>query len=61
MKEMEDVMRNNDEITARGLKGLVAVRWPEVQVSISTIKRVRKELGWVCTRLHYCQLLQPVN
>jgi len=55
-KEMEfvikDALRNNDEITSTGLRSLLDSRWPELQVSIPTIKHVRKEMGWVCTRPH---------
>ena len=59
---MEEALTNDDEITARGLKknSLVA-RWPGLQVSTPTIKRVRNKMGWMCTRLHYCQLLCPVS
>ena len=32
-----------------------------LQVSISTIKCTQKEMGWVCTLPHYCQLLHPVS
>lgn len=64
-KEMETMidqaLRNNDEITSTGLRDMLAVRYPELQVSIPTIKRVRREIGWVCTRPHYCQLLRPVS
>ena len=61
MKSMiEESLNNNDEITARGIKSLLIARWPELQVSIPTIKRVRKDMEWVCTRPHYCQL-RPVS
>ena len=58
---IEEALINNDELTSRGIKSLLTARWPELQVSIPTIKRVRKRLGWVCTRPHYCQLLRPVS
>ena len=58
---IEDALRSNDEITSTGLRSLLDSRWPELQVLIPTIKCVRKEMGWVCTRPHYCQLLQPVS
>ena len=34
---IEETLHNNDEV---GLKSLFAARWPELQVSIATIKRV---------------------
>ena len=58
---IEEALHNNDEITSTGIRNLLAVRWPELQVSIPTIKCVWKEIGWVCTRPHYCQLLRPVS
>ena len=58
---MEEALTNSDEITARGLKNSLVARWPDLQVSTPTIKRVRNKMGWVCTRPHYCQLLCPVS
>jgi len=58
---MEEALTNDNEITARGLKNLLAARWPYLHVSTPTIKRVRNKMGWVCTRPHYCQPLHPVS
>lgn len=58
---IEEEMNKNDELTARGIRSLLLQRWPEMQVSLPTIKRVRQEMGWVCTRPHYCQLLRNVR
>ena len=58
---IEDALIRNDEITSRGLRDLLLAQWPDLQVSFPTIKRVCKEMGWVCTRPHYCQLLCPVS
>ena len=58
---MEETLRRNDEITSTGLKSLLSAQWPDLEVSVPTIKRIRKEMGWVCTRPHYCQLLRPVS
>ena len=57
---IEEEYSKNDELTSTGIKALLLQKWPDVQVSISTIKRKRKKLGWVCTRPHYCQLLREV-
>ena len=61
MEYIEEEMRKDDELTSTGIKALLLGRWPNLQVSIPTIKRVRKEMGWVCTRPHYCQLLREVR
>ena len=58
---IEEALTRNDEITSRGLKNLLSAQWPDLQVSIPTIKRVRKEMEWVFTKPHYCQLLRPVS
>lgn len=62
MEMLNEALSNNDELTARQARDLLTERWPGIQVSLATIKRVsRKELGWVCTRPHYCQLLRDVS
>ena len=58
---IEEAYNGNDELTARKLKRLLEEKWPYLQVSLSTIKRNRKQMGWVCTRPHYCQLLRTVS
>ena len=57
---IEEEYRKNDKLTSTAIKSLLLTKWPDVQVSIATIKRVRREMGWVCTRPHYCQLLREV-
>ena len=62
MKKMiEEEMRKNDELTSFDIKSMLEGKWRDLTVSISTVKRVRKEMGWVCTRPHYCQLLRDVS
>lgn len=70
-RKLNDVMRaflnqalsENDEliITARQARNLLTQQWPNLQVSLPTIKRIRKNIGWVCTRPHYCQLIRDVG
>ena len=57
---IEEEYRKNDELASTAVKALLLRKWPEVQVSISTIKRVRRKMDWVCTTPHYCQLLHEV-
>ena len=58
---MEERLRANDEVTARAMKNLLLEKWLDLEkVSIPTIKWVRRNLGWVCTRPHYCQLIREV-
>lgn len=58
---IEEELQRNDELTSTTIKELLLRKWPDVNVSISTVKRTRREMGWVCTRPHYCQLLREVS
>lgn len=58
---LEEAWCDNDEMTARQARSLLVEKWPNLQVSIPTIKRIRKQMGWVATRPHYCQLLREVS
>lgn len=62
MAAIEDNLRNDDELTATKLKRKLSEKFTTFpDVSISTIKRCRKEKGWVSTRPHYCQLIREAN
>lgn len=62
MNTIEESLQGNDELTARRLKAKLDDRFVDLpDVSLSTIKCRRKELGWVCTRPHYCQLIREAN
>ena len=61
VKFIDDSLAENDEMTARQLQTAVVKKWPNVKVSISTMKRMRQSLGWVATRPKYCQLVRQVN
>ena len=58
---MNSELEQNDEATARQLRSTLMEKYPALEVSLSTIKRHRKKLGWVCTRPHYCQLIRELN
>ena len=57
---IEEELKRNDELTSTAINASLVRKWPNLRVSTSTIKRVRREIGWVCTRPHYCQLLREV-
>lgn len=42
---IDEMLRNNDEVTSIGLKCVLTARWPKLRVSIATIKRARKEMS----------------
>ena len=58
---IEEELKKNDELTSTAINTLLIRKWPDLKVSTSTIKRVRREIGWVCTRPHYCQLIREVR
>ena len=59
---LDEALAENDELTARQLRDMLEERWPELKVSICTIKRARKHnLGWIRTRPKYCQLVRVAN
>ena len=57
-QEMAIVMNSeleiNDEATAMQLRNILIEKYPGLEVSLSTVKRQHQQLGWVCTRPHYC-------
>ena len=56
-KFIDDCLAENDELTAYQLKELLCKKWPGLKtISIPTIKRARRRLGWVATTPRYCQL-----
>ena len=61
MAMLNQLLSENDELTSRRIRLSLLEKWPSLQVSLPTIKRVRREIGWVCTRPHYCQLLRDVS
>lgn len=51
-------MTADNELTSRQLFSRFCASYPEVQVSISTVKR---HLGWISKKTRYCALIQDVN
>lgn len=58
---IDNTMAEKDELTACQLRDLVEDWWLETKASLSTYKRVRKDLGWIETRPKYCQLIREAN
>ena len=53
-------MQENDEFTSRELKEKLANEC-DIQISESTIRRIRRKLGWKVENARYCQLVRDVN
>ena len=58
---LDDMLKDDDEMTARRIWCKLTEKFGDFQVSLSNMKRVHRAKGWVCTRLHYCQLIREVN
>lgn len=52
-------MRQDDETTATQLQALLAHY--HIYISLATIVRNRRELGWIYRGLAYCQLIRNAN
>ena len=62
MNAIEHSLNGDDELTASRARAKLAGEFPNISdVSLATINRRRKELGWVSTCPHYCQLIREAN
>ena len=57
VNKLNEALSDNNELTARQARNLLTEKWPSLRVSLPTIKRIRKELGW---GLHQASLLSTV-
>jgi len=58
---IDQCLENDDELTTRKLYHLLVEKYPNIGVSLSTVKQARRELGWVSTRPKYCQMIRENN
>ena len=58
---IDNSMSENDELTTRMLLLRLKENDPQLDVSLSMVKRARQELGWVSTLPRYCQLIREAN
>ena len=58
---IDERMSENDELTAVKLHAMLREQFPDVSVSESTVKRAKRELGWVAKKTRYCALISEVN
>ena len=60
-KFIAEALTDNDELTTRQLRTILTEKFPTLTLSLSTVKRARRNLGWVVTSPKYCQLIRHVN
>ena len=58
---IDQALADNDELTSRQLRTMLCSKYPDLSMSISTVERARRELGWVVTTPKYCQLIREAN
>ena len=58
---MNQKLTDDDELTSTKLRELLLEHWPELTVSLDTVKHYWIAQGWVCTHPHYCQLIRHIN
>ena len=61
MNTIEQSLKSDDEMTARKLRTKLAEEFSNLPNVSATIKLCQKEIGWICTRPHYCQLKREAN
>ena len=59
-RDIDGALAVNDELTSRQ-RAMLLSKYPELSMSISTVERARRELGWVVTTPKYCQLIRNAN
>ena len=57
---IDEAMTADNELTFRQLFSLFTAKYPEIQISISTVKRARRHLGWISKKTRYCALIWEV-
>jgi hypothetical protein len=57
---IDRLLESDNEITAPKVQKCVAKRYGTV-LSIATLKRVRRRLGWVYASARYCQFIREWN
>ena len=59
---IDNALAENDELTAKQLKDIMVQKWADLKnISLTTIKRARKYLGWTSSKPKYCQLIREAN
>ena len=58
---VDELMAENTDLTSRQLYAAFKEAYPSMAVSVSTMKRARRHLGWTSKRTRYCQLISDEN
>ena len=58
---IDEKMTADIELTSRQLFSLFTTEYPDIETSISMIKRARRYLGWISKKTRYCALIREEN
>ena len=58
---IDSALQQDDELTTAKLYDQLLESFPDITASKSTVKRARRELGWVTSAPKYCQLIRDNN
>ena len=54
---VDELMAENTDLTSRQLYAAFKEAYPSMAVSVSTMKRASRYLGWTSKHTRYCQLI----
>ena len=60
-RKIDEVYKQDPEVTAAELKNVLENELPGLRIGVSTVKRARKEAGWICTQTRNCQMVRDAN
>ena len=58
---VDEALEGNNELTSRQLHSMLIQKFPGLHVSVATVKRARKNLGWSSKKTRYCAMISEVN
>ena len=58
---IDETMTEDNELTSRQLLVLFTDKFPAVEISISTLMRASRHLGWISKKTRYCALICEEN
>ena len=61
VRAIDGMLLEDDELNSCQLREQLLQKFPLLECMLATIKHIRKRIGWVLTRPHYCQLIREAN
>ena len=61
LRLIDTELTSNTNLTSRQLHNRLIKEFPSLIVSIASVKRARRSLGWVCKKTRYCAMIRDAN